>query len=137
MSKADEIEEMIKSTENSINETCKLLQDIPFINKKSADEMFKELGYEKDLHIDKKEQVWGEYFYNKRLDKENNDLRKLYRRTAEKLQDNGKDELARYFLAQINECPTFTVDSDIDYYEGYYNFKAKIEKIRNILKEIK
>ena len=34
----------------------------------SADEMFKELGYEKDLHINKKEQVWGEYFYNKKLD---------------------------------------------------------------------
>ena len=33
-----------------------------------ADELFKSLGYEKDLHIDKKEQVWGEYFYNKRLD---------------------------------------------------------------------
>lgn len=80
------------------------------------------------------DKVVSEY---KRLDEENNDLRKLYRRTAEKLQDNGKDELARYFLAQINECPTFTVDSDIDYYEGYYSLKAKIEKIRNILKEIK
>lgn len=33
-----------------------------------ADEMFKKLGYEKDLHINKKEQIWGEYFYNKRLD---------------------------------------------------------------------
>lgn len=27
-----------------------------------ADEMFKELGYEKDLHINKKEQVWGEFW---------------------------------------------------------------------------
>ena len=27
-----------------------------------ADEMFKELGYEKDLHINKQEQVWGEYW---------------------------------------------------------------------------
>lgn len=80
------------------------------------------------------DKVVSEY---KRLDEENNDLRKLYRRTAEKLQYNGKDELARYFLAQINECPTFTVNSDIDYYEGYYSLKAKIEKIRNILKEIK
>lgn len=35
---------------------------------KTADMMFEELGYEKDLHINKKEQVWGEYFYNKRLD---------------------------------------------------------------------
>ena len=28
----------------------------------TADEMFEKLGYEKDLHIDKKEQVWGEYW---------------------------------------------------------------------------
>ena len=27
-----------------------------------ADKMFKELGYEKDLHINKQEQVWGEYW---------------------------------------------------------------------------
>lgn len=33
-----------------------------------ADEMFKKLGYEKNLHINTKKQVWGEYFYNQRLD---------------------------------------------------------------------
>ena len=27
-----------------------------------ADEMFEKLGYEKNLHINKKEQVWGEYW---------------------------------------------------------------------------
>ena len=31
-------------------------------DKSKADEMFKELGYEKDLHINKQEQVWGEYW---------------------------------------------------------------------------
>lgn len=29
-----------------------------------ADEMFKELGYEKDLHTNIKGEVWGEYFTN-------------------------------------------------------------------------
>ena len=56
----------------------------------------------------------------KELDKTNNDLRLLYRRTANKLLENGKTELAGYFLAQINEVPTFTVDDDIDYYKEYY-----------------
>ena len=36
--------------------------------KLNADSMFEKLGYEKYLHIDRKEKVWGEYFYNKRLD---------------------------------------------------------------------
>mgnify|MGYP001851973496 CR=1 FL=1 len=61
----------------------------------------------------------------KELDKTNNDLRLLYRRTANKLLENGKDELTRYFLAQINEVPTFTVDEDIDYYEEYYKLKEE------------
>lgn len=34
----------------------------------NADEMFEKLDYEKDLYTDRKGQVWGEYFYNKRLD---------------------------------------------------------------------
>lgn len=124
-----EIREAIDVLQNSvadyvIGEYCEKCGDRLICEDKNEDCYFQQA-------IDK---IVSEY---KRLDEENNDLRKLYRRTAEKLQDNGKDELARYFLAQINECPTFTVDSDIDYYEGYYNFKAKIEKIRNILKEIK
>lgn len=62
------------------------------------------------------------------LDKTNNDLRLLYRRTANKLMENGKDELARYFLAQIKEVPTFTVDSDIDYYEEYHKLQKENEE---------
>lgn len=58
----------------------------------------------------------------KQKDKDNNDLRRLYRKTAEKLRENGKEEMADYFLAQINEVPTFVVDSDIDYYTEYYKF---------------
>ena len=124
-----EIREAIDVLQNSvadyvIGEYCEKCGDRLICENRNEDCYFQQA-------IDK---IVSEY---KRLDEENNDLRKLYRRTAEKLQDNGKDELARYFLAQINECPTFTVDSDIDYYEGYYSLKAKIEKIRNILKEIK
>ncbi len=69
----------------------------------------------------------------KELDKTNNDLRLLYRRTANKLLENGKDELAGYFLAQINEVPTFTVDDDIDYYKEYYKLKEKVKKIEEIV----
>lgn len=124
-----EIREAIDVLQNSvadyvIGEYCEKCDDRLICEDRNEDCYFQQA-------IDK---IVSEY---KRLDEENNDLRKLYRRTAEKLQDNGKDELARYFLAQINECPTFTVDSDVDYYEGYYSLKAKIEKIRNILKEIK
>lgn len=76
---------------------------------------------------------------NMELDKDNNDLRMLYRRTAIKLKENGKEELADYFLAQINEIPTFTVEDDIDYYSEYYRLKARnkeLEKEINMLKTI-
>lgn len=63
------------------------------------------------------------------LDKTNNDLRLLYRRTAKKLLENGKEELAEYFLAQIDEVPTFVVDDDIDYYKEYHKQKEKITEL--------
>lgn len=63
------------------------------------------------------------------LDKTNNDLRLLYRRTAKKLQENGKEELAVYFLAQIDEVPTFVVDDDIDYYKEYHKQKERITEL--------
>ena len=63
------------------------------------------------------------------LDKTNNDLRLLYRRTAKKLQENGKQELAEYFLAQIDEVPTFVVDDDIDYYKEYHKQKERITEL--------
>lgn len=62
--------------------------------------------------------------------KDNNDLRKLYRRTAEKLAENNKRELADYFLAQIDEVPTFTVDESIDYYSEYYRLLKVIRDIK-------
>lgn len=63
------------------------------------------------------------------LEKTNNDLRLLYRRTAKKLQENGKEELAEYFLAQIDEVPTFVVDDDIDYYKEYHKQKERITEL--------
>ena len=63
-----------------------------------------------------------------RINKENNDLRKLYQRTYKHLFEIGNDELARYFQAQIDECPTFYVEPIIDYYE-------EIERLNNIIKE--
>lgn len=63
------------------------------------------------------------------LDKTNNDLRLLYRRTAKKLQEKGKEELAGYFLAQIDEVPTFVVDDDIDYYKEYHKQKERITEL--------
>lgn len=48
-----ELDEMIKSTEKSIQETCKFLKDNSFIEykEKSADEMFEELGYRRKQTI--------------------------------------------------------------------------------------
>lgn len=66
----------------------------------------------------------------KELDKDNNDLRRLYRRTAIKLQESGKHELAEYFLAQINEIPTFFVEDDIDYYSEYYRLLEENKRLR-------
>ena len=43
-----------------------------------------------------------------KITQENKQLKELYRKTCEHLFNIGNDELARYFQAQINECPTFT-----------------------------
>ena len=67
------------------------------------------------------------------LDKDNNDLRRLYRRTAVKLKEKGHEEVAGYFLAQINEVPTFTIEDDIDYYAEYYKMKTKIRELEKCL----
>ena len=64
-----------------------------------------------------------------RLQKENNDLRKLYQRTYKHLFEIGNDELARYFQAQIDECPTFYVEPIVDYYE-------EIKRLNNIITEL-
>jgi len=64
-----------------------------------------------------------------RLNKENNDLRELYQRTYKHLYEIGNEELARYFLAQIDECPTFYVEPIVDYYE-------ESRRLNNIIKEL-
>ena len=46
--------------------------------------------------------------YITNLQQENKQLKDLYRKTCEHLFNIGNDELARYFQAQINECPIFT-----------------------------
>lgn len=43
-----------------------------------------------------------------RLKEENGHLKDLYKKTCEHLFNIGNDELARYFQAQILECPVFT-----------------------------
>lgn len=64
-----------------------------------------------------------------RLNKENNDLRKLYQRTYKHLFEIGNDELARYFQAQIDECRTFYVEPIIDYYK-------ETKRLNNIINEL-
>lgn len=50
----------------------------------------------------------------KQLEQDNLQLIDLYKRTAKKLRENGKEDLADYFLAQINAVPTFSVGSSYD-----------------------
>ena len=109
----------------------------------------KESVEEKDREIERlNELVKGlreerDYLFNKtttesnyeieRLQKENNDLRKLYQRTYKHLFEKGNDELARYFQAQIDECPTFYVEPIIDYYKETERLKSIIKEVREYL----
>mgnify|MGYP004468296525 FL=1 len=45
--------------------------------------------------------------YIVKLEKENNKLKELYRGTCKHLFEIGHDELARYFQAQISDCPVW------------------------------
>jgi len=63
------------------------------------------------------------------LKKENNDLRKIYRNTYKHLFEIGSEELARYFMAQIDDCPTFYVEPIVDYYE-------ENQRLNNVLNEL-
>ena len=62
------------------------------------------------------------------LEKENDDLRRIYQNTYKKYLENGNEEMAHYFMAQIDACPTFYVEPVIDYYKEYY-------RLENIIKE--
>lgn len=61
------------------------------------------------------------------LKKENNDLKRIYKNTYEKLFEKGNEELAHYFMAQIDDCPTFYVEPIIDYYKEYYKQENDIK----------
>ena len=70
---------------------------------------------------------------NENLKEQNNDLRKIYRNTYNKLFENGNDELAYYFQAQIDDCPTFYVEPIIDYHKEWLEYKQRNEKAYNYL----
>ena len=95
---------------------------------------------EEELRKQLEEIVVDQHKEIERLNKENNDLRKLYQRTYKHLFEKGNDELARYFQAQIDECPTFYVEPIVDYYEETKRLNNKIDKaiecIENKLKVI-
>lgn len=69
---------------------------------------------------------------NNRLVQDNLDLDRLYRRTAEKLKENGKEELANYFLAQIGAVPTW---STFEEYKHWINKDIFLEKIEKLYEE--
>ena len=71
----------------------------------------------------------------KKIKEQNNDLRKIYRNTYNKLFENGNDELARYFQAQIDDCPTFYVEPIIDYAKEWKDYKSRCEKAVEYIKE--
>ena len=74
---------------------------------------------------------------NEKLKEQNNDLRKIYRNTYIRLFENGNDELAHYFSAQIDDCPTFYVEPIIDYVKEYKIYKSRCEKAIELYKNCK
>lgn len=73
---------------------------------------------------------------NETLKEQNNDLRKIYRNTYKRLFENGNDELAYYFQAQIDDCPTFYVEPIIDYAKEYKIYKSRCEKAIEYIKKL-
>lgn len=63
---------------------------------------------------------------NENLVQDNLDLIDLYKRTAIHLREIGKEELANYFLAQIDEIPTL---GTMDLYRNWIN-RSKVEELR-------
>lgn len=72
-----------------------------------------------------------------RLDKDNNELKRIYKNTAEHLAKIGNTELSNYFYAQIDLVPTFYVGDIIDYYEEYYKQKKIIKELELEIKDLK
>ena len=73
---------------------------------------------------------------NERLRKENNDLKLIYRNTYKRLFENGNDELARYFQAQINDCPTFYTAPPIDYYKETQRLENAFKELKDYIKNL-
>lgn len=62
---------------------------------------------------------------------DNLQLINLYKKTAQKLKENKKDELADYFLAQIDTIPTFSIGSSYDQWIKI----SELEELYNQMKE--
>ena len=73
----------------------------------------------------------------KKLDKDNNELKRIYKNTAEHLEKIGNTELSDYFYAQIGLVPTFYVGDIIDYYVEYYKQKEIIKELQLNIKDLK
>lgn len=110
-------EKRLQEIKDSINIQYEIIGD---------NEYYKEVK----LLIDEEQELVEEI---ERLQKENNDLRKLYQRTYKHLFEIGNDELARYFQAQIDECKTFYVEPIIDYYEETKRLHSIIKEVRELL----
>lgn len=83
------------------------------------------------------DEEWREY---EKLKRDNNDLRRIYLNTARTLRENGHEELADYFLAQIDAVPTFTVET-FDWYKIATEDErvireclCEIEKVKSIVR---
>ena len=64
---------------------------------------------------------------------DNLQLVNLYKKTARKLKETGKDELADYFLAQIDAIPTFSIGSSYDQWIKI----SELEELYNQMKTCK
>lgn len=98
------------------------------MNEKEMNSIRKIKSYKDDLVYDKED---FETILNlvEKQEKENTNLKDLYKRTAKHLDKKGHLELSEYMLAQIEATPTFTT------WEEYTTWVSK-EKIREIIKEL-
>lgn len=103
--------------EESVNKLNEIVKDYQ--------EMDKEMMHmeTEDEDIEAIEAIVAAY---KRLVQENLDLVDLYKRTANHLRKKGNEELALYFLAQINKTPSF---GTMDLYDNWIN-RSKVEELK-------
>ena len=120
----DDIKEILKWLQNGVDmipdyacygieisdKDCKLLLDY-------ITNLQQELKYQEEAEIEYNEKYTKLMKDFKKIKEQNNDLRKIYKNTYNKLFENENDELARYFQAQIDDCPTFYVEPIVDYHK--------------------